>query len=348
MESSKEKVLTLGDVLNNVRSFITYLFKKWYVLLFASLLGGGIGLFFYYNQKPSYEAECNFILEEKQSGLGGLGGLASQFGVDIGGLTGGGGMFTGDNILKILSSKVILQQVLLSKIDSTRSQQSLVDLYLDFSGLKQKWEKYPQLSSISFTSIQKRQDLSIPQDSVLNIVYNKIIEENLAIDRASKKGTIISVQVISKNPEFSKLLVTRLVLESRKFYMDVKTSVTTSNVKRLERKADSLLALLTRKTYGVAQVQVNDPNPALKILQVPTEIATRDKTVLATLYTEVVKNLEIAKTTQMMQTPVIEIVDMPSLSIYDNKKGKLFFIVIGVFVFVTLSSVVMFFKFIND
>jgi hypothetical protein len=151
--------------------------------------------------------------------------------------------------------------------------------------------------------------------------------------------------MVSTNPEFSKLLVKRLVVASKDFYVSVKTLVTTANVARLQKKADSLLSLLSNKTYQVASVQLNDLNPGLRTLQVPTEIATRDKTILATLYTEVVKNLEVAKTTLMMQTPVLEILDVPSLSLFDNKKGRLFFLVIGAFAFSTLFAVIAFFTF---
>ncbi|HEV7332029.1 MAG TPA: hypothetical protein VGN63_13420 [Flavisolibacter sp.] len=344
VKNSSEDFYTLGDIAKNAGEFFRYLLRKWPVMLVMTSFGIAAGLGLYYMQKPKYEAECSFILEEKQSGLGGLSGLASQFGLDVGGI-GAGGMFSGDNILAILTSRTILEGVLLTKTDSTANAPKLIDIYLEFSGLKQRWMENATLNNVNFSQINRPSDMTMTQDSIMNIVYGKVVENHLAVERISKKGTIISAKVVSENPSFSKLLVKRLVDASKDYYISVKTSVTTANVERLQQKADSLLRLLTNKTYQAAQVQGVDLNPALRTLLVPTEIASRDKTVLATLYSEVVKNLEIARTTLMMQTPVLQILDVPSLSLYDNKKRKLFFIVIGVFAFGVLTTFVLLLRF---
>jgi hypothetical protein len=52
-----------------------------------------------------------FALEEGESGGGSLSGLASQFGYNIGG---GGGAFTGDNLLELMKSRRLIQDVLLT------------------------------------------------------------------------------------------------------------------------------------------------------------------------------------------------------------------------------------------
>src|SRR5690242_20255724 len=102
MQESKEDYYSLNDVLKFSHNFLRYLRKKLWLLLLAALIGAAIGAFYYRIQKPKYEAVTTFILEEKTSSGGGLAGIASQFGFDIGGLTGGGSIFTGDNILNIL------------------------------------------------------------------------------------------------------------------------------------------------------------------------------------------------------------------------------------------------------
>ncbi len=342
--SANQEFYTLGDIFRKARTFLFYSFRKWPIILLGVLIGAGIGFGLYTLQKPKYVAECTFIIEEKQGGLGGLSGIASQFGFDVGGM-GGGGMFFGDNILEILRSKSIIKRVLLTKVDTANGAQTLADLYLDFSGLKRKWNSFPKLASISFKNTPEVTNLSVNQDSVLNIVFEDLLKKHLSAERTSKKGTIISARVETSNPAFSRLLVERLVAGARDFYITAKTSIINANVVRLQKKADSLSYLLSAKSYQVAQTQLNDPNPALRMLQVPTEIASRDKTVLLTLYSEVVKNLEIAKTTLMLQTPALEVLDIPSLSLYDNKKGKLFYIAVGIISLFAIDLIVLFIVF---
>ena len=81
--------ISLRDLLNKVKSFFQYLKTQWLSLFLAALLGGVLGIGYYYIQSPKYTAECTFVLDEK-SGGGGLASLASSFGVDIGSMMGGG------------------------------------------------------------------------------------------------------------------------------------------------------------------------------------------------------------------------------------------------------------------
>lgn len=278
--------------------------------------------------------------------MGGLGSIASQFGIDVGGM-GGGGIFSGDNILDILKSRKIVQQVLLTQVDSTVKQSpTLADLYLDFSNLKTKWKKRPDLTALNFRDLKPA--LNQTSDSVLNIIYKQILKKNLFAERVSKKGTIIEVKMISQNDIFSKLMTERLVQEAGKMYLLIKVGTAQQNINRMQRRSDSLLSLLNNKSYTAAASQLLDVNPGLRTAIVPVEIATRDKTVIATLYTEVTKNLELSKLMLSQQTPVIQLLDRPGLSLFDNKRTLSFLVIAGSFIALSicfaLLSMVYFLK----
>lgn len=294
------------------------------------IVGAGVGIAIYSLQKPRYEASCVFILEEKQSSLGGLGGVASQFGIDIGGMLGGGSIFSGDNILEILKSRKIIQQVLLSKIDSSgKNDDRLIDLYLDFSEMKEHWKKKKNLSDIHFAGVVPDKPLTLLQDSVLQLVYKQVLKKHLSVDRVTKKGSIINVTLSSSNQVFSKLMSERVVNSAREMYIGFKTNNANINVRNLENKADSLLRLLNKKTYDVAGSIVVDANPGLKTTAVPTELNSRDKVVLQTLYGEVVKNLEISRIALNQQTPIIETLDNPTYPLEDKRMKPVLLLVIG-------------------
>ena len=331
METIKETGFSLQAVLASVRSFFSFLFSRWWLILLTVAVGGGLGLVYHSMQRPKYEATTTFILEDKSSGGGGgLAGIASQFGLNLGGLS-SGSIFTGDNILDILRSKTIIQQVLLSKVgDAGTGDKTLGDLYLDFSGARKGWaQKKPQLATIRLA--EGKSGLTPLQDSVLNIIYESLIKNHLVTERTSKQGTIIKVKVTAGNSAFARLLAERLVEESSKLYLNLRVGTATENIRQLQRRSDSLLVLLNAKSYRAAASQLLDINPGIRTATVPVEIANRDKTVIATLYAEVTKNLEASKLLLSQQTPVIQLLDRPGFLLDDHKKGRLFLLVVGGF-----------------
>lgn len=322
----------MASVLDEVKAFVQYLFsqiKLFLVLIVAGLL---LGLGYYFWQKPQYVGKASFILEEKSGGMGGgISGLASQFGFDIGSLTGSAGLFAGDNILDILKSRTIIEKVLLTKIDTTKgvNGKTLADLYLEWSKLKQKWSDDKQLSTLNFTGSIAGKPNTRLQDSVLLVIYQKLIKKNVSVERLNKKGSIIEVTASSQSETFSKLFTERLVFETIKMYVDLKTSVAAKNIIRLEKRSDSLMSLLNTKSYKSASLQILDANAAYKLAAVPVEVTQRDKSVTYALYSEVMKNLEASRMAIAAQTPVINLLDNAKYPLEDLRKEMLLLLLIG-------------------
>jgi uncharacterized protein involved in exopolysaccharide biosynthesis len=347
MEANKEEYYSLQDIINFIRQLGNYLLRKWWLLLLCTGIFILLGIAYYnFFQKPKYEAVCTFILEEKQSGIGNLGGLASQFGFDIGSLGSGESIFAGDNILDILKSKNIIQNVLLSKIDSNNSSKSirLADFFLEFSGWKKRWSENKDLQNFSFANYTNEES-SLQQDSVLNLIYDNLLKHSLTTERLNKKGSIIKITFTSVNTNFAKLMTERIVEASKIFYITIKTNTLQQNVNRLERKSDSLLALLNYKSYEVASAAVLDANPAIKSANVPSELKSRDKTILSALYSEMVKNLELSRISLSQQTPVIQILDSPTLPLADKSKTLLFLVLTSTLAGLLVTAIVLALRF---
>ena len=96
--------ISLKDIIVKTRKFWQFLLQKWLFLLLCGLIGGALGFAYSMIKKPIYTATTTFVLEEgdKTSALGGLGGLASMAGIDLGG---GGGLFQGDNIIGLKKAR---------------------------------------------------------------------------------------------------------------------------------------------------------------------------------------------------------------------------------------------------
>lgn len=310
------------DVINTFKKGIHNVLAQYRMMLKVTIACTLIALGYALLQPPSYKAVATFILEDKSGGKSGLGALASQIGFDIGSLTGGNaGMFEGDNILDIMQSRLIIEKVLLSKLDSnaTTNNTTLADLYISSNKINKKWAGDPYLDNFKFNPTKS----SELQDSVLFTLVQKITKDNLVVSRQNKKGSIIAIEVSSKDQKFSKLFAERLLKQTSDLYVDIKTSNLTNNIKKLQNKADSLeviLGGLYGKTFQVAQQKLINANTAVKISTVPEETTQRDKTVTYTLYGEVVKNLEALKLSQINQTPIIQILDTPKFPLVNQAR----------------------------
>ena len=330
--SLPNNTVALTDIIASAKNFIKYIQSKFKLLGLLIVLGGVLGLAYYFITSPKYQATATFIVEEKSSGSG-LAGMAGQLGFDISSLTGGNaGLFDGDNILEIIKSRNIIESVLLSKVDGSDStnNKTLADLYYETSGLKNKLEgKSNELANLNFSSIKNGAAHSILQDSVLFIMIEKINKDNLNVQRTNKKGSIISISTNSTNPQFSKLFSERLLNETSEMYIKIKVGNLSSNINRLQNKADSLQALLNRTSYQSAALNTFDANEAYKSSAVPEEMSQRDKLVLNTLYAEVVKNVEILRISLINQKPIIQVLDLPKFPLVNQQKSFLIIELIG-------------------
>jgi hypothetical protein len=219
--------------------------------------------------------------------------------------------------------------------NDNKQGEKLIDLYIRSEKLKtKKWASVAGIDTINFTNYDSNNRL---KDSLLYAVYKQVVKKNLMVERLNKKGTIIRVVVKSRDEIFSKLFTDRVVSNTISFYVGIKTSVAAQNMIRLERRSDSLLALLNAKSYQTATQQILDANVAYKSATVPSELTQREKTLTYALYTEVTKNLEASRMSLASQTPIINLLDMPKYPLEDAKTPW-FLLLGGVWVMVIALS----------
>lgn len=336
--------LKMSDLIDGIVGFIKTFFATWKQAFLLMIVCCAFTTAYYFIQKPKYEGAASFILEEKSSMGGGLSGLASQFGVDIGGLSGSSGLFAGDNILEILKSRTIIDRVLLSKVDSTNAlnKNTLADLYLDWTNQKNKWMNRADLANISFANCVPGKANTRLQDSILFLIYKKLTKKHVTVERVNKKGSIIEVMTTSQSEIFSKLFSERLVAETMKMYLDIKTGTAARSILRLEKRSDSLMEILNSKSYKSASLQVLDANIAYKSTAVPVEVSQRDKSVTYALYTEVMKNLEASRMALAGQTPIINLLDSSKYPLEDQKYSFLILLGIGIAAGLLINFAVVF------
>lgn len=109
INSNQDDEISLKELVLRLKKWWNYLFSKWLIIVLTGILGGLAGFVYALIKKPIYIAELTFALEEDNGGsLGAYAGLASQFGIDLGGGT--GGIFSGDNIIELMKSRSMIQK----------------------------------------------------------------------------------------------------------------------------------------------------------------------------------------------------------------------------------------------
>ena len=329
--STDSDEISLKELIEKLQSLWKYLFTQWMKIVVIGLFGGMIGFVYAYRQPVKYIAKMTFVVEDAKSSGGGLASLAGQFGFDIGG-GGGGNVLSGDNILMFFKSRKLVRETLLTSVTENDSS-TLADVYSEINKIDKSWNKKSSLGDINFNKF-KSDSLPRQVDSILQIIEGRLINESLSISRPDKKASFVDVKMISINESFSKLFLDRLVKVATEHYLDSKIKNKVRNVAMLQKKVDSLALLLNDKTYSAAASQQSliDANPALKTNTIGSEISLRDKTLAASIFSEVVKNLELSKTLLSQEMPVIQIVDQSTFPLQKEVPDRLRSFVTGILV----------------
>ncbi len=332
---NEEEDFSFKTLFENRKKDIHFLWQNRLRIAIVCLLGGLVGAFASWYLPPTYTSRISFVVEDSKSSGGGLmSALAGQLGFDIGGLTGGSsGILAGDNVLELLVSKKMIKQTLISPFDS--NQYTLADRYADAYDLKRKWAKLKDSNGETIMFPPETNNYTRFQDSLLQVIMKRIGEKEISVSKPDKKLSFFALTTTMRDEALSALFSTRLMNEASDFYIQTKTKRMRTNVDRLQHRADSIEKLLNDKTFSTSASNkiLLDINPAYTEAGVSNEVQERDKRVLQTIYSEIIKNLEVSRTMLIQETPTFQIVDEPELPLKKNKLKYPKGIVLGIFFF---------------
>ncbi len=333
MEPIENDEISLKELIQKIKEWIRYLKTQWKIIFGVAALGAIIGFTYASFQKPEFSATSTFVLEEDKGGggLSGAMGLASSFGLDLGG--GGGGLFTSSNIIELMKSRLVVEKTLLNPVQVGGKEMSLADYYTQINELKEAWSKKPALANINFPANADRTKFSLEQDSILQVISTGLTKNNLTILQKDKKVSIISLTVKSENELFSKLFCEQLLKETSDFYIETKSKKARLNVEILQHQADSIRAELNNAITGVAAASDNvyNLNPAFNVKRTPSTRRQVDVQANTAILTQLVAQLELSKVSLRKETPLVQLIDRPILPLEKEKLGRIKSFVLGGF-----------------
>jgi len=314
-----------------------YIYQQWRLLLLAGLIGAAIGLVYALMKKPVYTASCTFVMEENDKSGGSLGqysSLASMVGIDVGGSN---SIFQGDNITQLYNSRLMLEKTLLTSAIFNSKAELLIDKYIDINHLRQAWGNNPTLKDINFDIPQS--NFTIQHDSIINLIVNDISKNYLTVDKPDKKLSMISVDVKSRDQLFAKEFADKIVSNVNNFYIQTKIKGAQQNVLLLQHQADSVHNILNSSIGRFASASDANPNPdpaSQQELRAPSQRRQIDVQAATAIYTEVVRNLEVARGALERETPLIQVIDQPVLPLDVERTGKIKSLLTGTFIAVSV------------
>ena len=335
-KSVPDDEISLKGLILKIREWWQYLWSKKWIICAAGIVGGLLGLGYSFIKKPIYTATTTFVLEsgDKAGGLGAYAGVASMMGIDLGG--GGGDMFQGDNILDFYKSRKMIEKALFSPVDSA-SNQPLIEKYIEINKLRESWANKERLKNLEFKvgdfELAKRDRL---RDSVVGSIVAAISKTYLTVTKPDKKLSKIQVDVKSTDEVFAKRFNEEIVQNVNDFYVQTKTKKSLDNVSILQRKTDSVRAVMNGAIYNAAVVSDATPNlnPTRQVqraapIQRAQASAETNKAILGSL----IQNLEMSKMALMKDSPLLQIVDGPIYPLHMDRLGRVKGIILGGLIF---------------
>lgn len=328
--------ISLKELIVKIKEWGVFLKSKWKSIFIFGIIGALIGLTIALFEKPTYKAVLTFAMEEDKGSGGGLSGalgLASSFGIDLGG-GGGGGAFAASNLTELMKSRLLVEKVLLEPIIINGKLITLAEYYIQINELRKGWADNNLLKKIQFLPKADRSNFTLQQDSILQQMHKILIDkEHLSIMQKDKKVTILSIEVTSENELFSKIFCESIAKETSDFYIETRSKKSRINVDVLQKQVDSVRIALNGAITIVANETDNvyNLNPAFNIKGAPSKKKQIDVQANTAILTNLVVQLELAKITLRKETPLIQLIDRPILPLQKEKFGKLKSIILGGF-----------------
>ncbi|MDE3212274.1 MAG: hypothetical protein KGM98_03500 [Bacteroidota bacterium] len=328
---------------DHLRKIFRYVLGKWPVFVALALLAGLAGYLYARYQKVTYQSYLSFALDEGGSQVGGSAalGLAAQFGISLGGSQ---DIFSGDNILEIILSRRVVESTLLSVDTFDHKPVTLIEYFLQ---QQPSWKK-GNTEGIHFPPGEPRSAFSYAQDSVLYNTYLLFKRSRIVARRPDTRLNIYELLVNSTSEKFTKDFTDRLIHETNNFYTEIRSKKARQTLDILERSVPSMKNKFDSAVSQKAAIQDANLNTAFENAQVPLIKQESNSQVYAAAYSEMFKDLEVARFQYLRSIPLLQVIDPADYPMQKIRQGRLktalVFAVIADFILLMGMILLLFFK----
>jgi len=308
VDGNSNEVISFIELAVKIRKGTISILSKWHWITLAIICGGIVGLIYANSKKRKYIAEYTFVIDNGDKGSSSTySSIEQQFGFSLGG-SGASGVFESDNIIELLKSKLIVGKSLLAPLTVKGRKYYLINRYIEIYKLRNEWKKSPDILAYYYTGDTTKSKRTL--NTIIDIVYSSAISKNVLIEK-QKKSNLFSLKVSSVDEDFSKDFADALIYNVSLLYLQTKVGRKRQTITALEKKTDSVRKNLMSAMHGLAISEDNNLNVIRQVGKVNSRSQNLNVSLLQTIYTELVKNLETQRISLLNETPLIQIVDKP-------------------------------------
>jgi len=243
-------------------------------------------------KQPLYQSSASILLPDNQGGgnLGGLAGLASQFGVNIP---------TGSQA--DLSSPTLFPELLRSRTFAEKI------IYKEFYTNRYK-KKLPLLSILTHGD----EPTKLGREELIVKAIKELYGEMLVYEQDFKSSFSI-IKITAPEPVFAKELAEVIILELEKLNRYFKSQNVSEKINFIDNRIISVQGDLEKseqrlKAFNEQNRQISSP-----ALQLEQEYMMREVEIQKGVYLTLKQQLELAKIEEVQQTTIVQILDRPQV-----------------------------------
>ena len=252
-------------------------------------------------QEPKFVSTATILLPETKAGsLGGLAGLASQFGVNV-----------PSGMQADLSSPSLFPELIKSR---TFAEKVLVKSFYT-----NKFEE--ELSLLAILTHGKNKP-EFEKDTLITIALNSL--RNILTFNRSRSSTFSTVSVTTSEPIFSRELAMVVLEELEKLNRYYKSQTVSEKITFIDNRINSVGGDLEASEKKLKEFNEKNRQASSPSLQLEQDRLNREIEVQKGVYLSLKQQLELAKIEEIQETSILQILDKPSTPLDPiNKNLKL-------------------------
>jgi hypothetical protein len=316
-QTIQEEQISTKDLIKKIIGVFSLIGSQWKLLLISVAIGALISILLDIKnlKETEFGGEIQFNLESGGNGqnpMGGLGGLASAFGMTGMGATTTNDLFSGGNFGLMVSSKALYEKALMKEVIVGGTKMLFINFYKDSSDIARKeWGgdliHEPDTKSIKYHFQPKKpNDFTKDENVILATIYEKLGTQT-ELRSLDKTGSIMILSCVTNSELLTKIWLETLLESLEEFYIEVRTRKTReiydiqiNQLRQLEGKLNSTDRELATATFQ--NQNAVDPTAPMKQLRL-----NRSNTFISNQYYAQMATVEQLKMALIHQTPLFTV-----------------------------------------